>query len=160
MKFILLLSVLFPVYCFSQSIQNLDHENGYKDLKFDMPFDSILTKTKAKKSSSQATDEFTTYNVENKKYKKVGKLSAEITIIESNRDSSLMDVFFAMGKYSKNKYAYLASYFISLYGKPTKEDDINHIYQWRGDKIMIILTYSDELKRVDFDVLNLVERKK
>jgi hypothetical protein len=160
MKFIILLSVLYPCYCFSQSLQKLDNENGYKDIRFDMPFESILIKTKAKKSSFQATDEATTYDVENKKYKKIGKLSAEITIIEFNRDSSLTDILFTMDKYSKYEYKYLALYFIALYGKPTKEDGINNIYQWRGRKVMIILSYSDKLKRVDFDILNLVEREK
>ena len=160
MKFILLLSVLFPCYCFSQSVQELDNQNGYEDLKFDMPIDSILIKTKAKKSAFQATDEATTYDVENKKYKKIGKLSAEITIVEFNRDSSLASFFFTMDKYNKNEYTYLASYFTALYGKPTKEDDVQNIYQWRGRKVMIILSYSDKLKRVDFDILNLVEREK
>jgi hypothetical protein len=162
MKFILFLSVLFPGSCFSQSIQELDNQNGYKDLKFDMPIDSILIKTKAKKSSFQAPNEAesTIYDVENKKYKKIGKLCAEITIVEFNRDSSVASLFFTMDKYNKNEYTYLASYFTALYGKPTKEDDVKNIYQWRGRKVMLTLSYSDELKRVDFDIFNLVEREK
>jgi hypothetical protein len=160
MKFIILLSLLFPSYCFSQSIQELDNENGYKDLKFDMPIDSVLIKTKAKKSSFQATDETTAYDVEYKKYKKIGKLRAEITIIEFNRDCSLTDFLFTMDNYNRNEYTYLASYFTARYGRPTKEDGINNIYQWKGRKVMIILSYSDKLKRVDFNILNLLEREK
>ena len=154
MKYLLLLVILFPFYSFSQSIKDLDNQNGYKDLKFTMPLDSILKKANAKKNDNDILAA-SSYDVQNSKYKKLGKFRAKEVSIFTYDSRYLVEFFFTMDKHDRNEYLELISYFRSLYGEPTIKDEKNNTYKWKGSKVMIALSYSDEVQMVAFNIYNL-----
>ena len=156
-----LLLGLLPILSICQSTTELDNKFGYKDLKFDMPFDTITKKSKARKISFEK-EPFVYYEIRNTEYKSFASHVATIYLVQYKVDSSLYAFLFYFDKKDKTEFTDLIVLFTSLYGEPTEKDVYSYIYNWKGSLCEITLKYdylkeSTTMELISNEVLNKID---
>lgn len=155
MKIILVILIcnLFTISTFSQSINDLDEKNGYKDLSFSLPLETILKKTNAKLQGWLSTKELDCYTIRNSDYEKFGNFTGTILLFKSKKDTLIHTIYFSVNKKGASEFKELILFFQSLYGNETDKDTYN--YTWKGVKVQLVLSYDYIEEKTSIDIINL-----
>jgi hypothetical protein len=147
-KFMLLWTVLFSLYCFSQ---NYNEINGWRDLKWGMPVDSIKSLLGNKIISAENTSAYKNefypffmqdYEIDGKTYK--------INFLFTQDSHTLCRVMIEKDCGNSCNFIInsLEAILISKYGNPTFKSSKPYTSKWIFDKTTIDLNYLDFMGRV------------
>lgn len=128
--------------CFiqAQSVADLDQKNGYKDITFNMPFDSLQKVLKIKKAPYQDKDiDAPRYVINEKKYSSIADIPVEAQL--QVYDNRILSVVLKLESWAKQGDE-LVKIFTELYGKPEKLVSIDESYLWKGAEVEL---YASEL---------------
>lgn len=155
-KLILILIFFFTsVEIFAQSISDLDEKNGYKDLSFSLPLETIIKKTNAKLQGWLSTKELDCYTIRNSEYEKFGNFSGTILLFKSKKDTLIHTIYFSDNKKGASEFKELILFFESLYGPESDKDNYNYTYTWKGVKVQLVLSYDYIEEKTSIDIVNL-----
>ena len=151
--FVILICNLFTISTFSQSINDLDEKNGYKDLSFSSPLETIIKKTNAKLQGWLSNKQLDCYTIRNSDYEKFGNFSGTILLFKAKKDTLIHTIYFSDNKKGISEFKELILFFESLYGMETDKDTYN--YTWKGVKVQLVLSYDYIEEKTSFDIINL-----
>ena len=151
--FVILICNLFTISTFSQSINDLDEKNGYKDLSFSLPLETIIKKTNAKLQGWLSTKDLDCYTIRNTEYEKFGNFSGTILLFKSKKDTLIHTIYFSVNKKGVSEFKELIMFFQSLYGMETDKDTYD--YTWKGVKVQLILSYDYVQESTTINIINL-----
>ena len=156
MKCFLLFSAI--VFCAAsakcQSVIDLDKQNGYLDLTFDLPVDSVIQKLNAKLIDS-GDNHFTFYDIDSSTYKNFDDHYIAYTTLAKYDTDSFYGFNFVFILFFKEEYEKLIALLTSLYGEPTRKNEILNTCDWIGTTTMIALRYDDKAKLTSMNLINL-----
>lgn len=124
----------------AQSVIELDNKNGYKDITFDMPFDSLSQKLPFRKDLYQAPGRNEIrYTIREKKYTSINEIPVEPTFtVYKNKITTITLKVSNWNRYETST----VSMFTALYGEPVKSGAVEKNYVWEGSIVRLSITES------------------
>ena len=143
----------------AQTIDELDLKFGYKDIRFDMPVDSVVKATKARTSFALKTERYQYYNLPSP-YTKFSDFNCGVYLVRLRETNEMYAFFLNLYDGSKATYDKLIFFFTNLYGAPTKKDDIYDKAFWQGEKVEITIEHESYPEKNSILIQNKIAEDK
>lgn len=159
MKTIILILALLPAFSFAQSIDSLDSKFGYKNIRFDMPGDSLIKALKGRSPyllGAIKSENYQMYFIPGREYRQFSDFKCSAYIFNAFEENRIGAIMLSLYDASEYNYTKIVLFFKILYGEPTKEDNIYNTVTWEGQMVRLTVSYDSYPKSLTIKLANRV----